>query len=209
MSINLYCEKMVENSLLYQNPFYVFRFPIAIFFGIFLYGYFQMKHISSNSYIQQILIPIACVLVLLVLLDMISRIMISSQEKERLIQLCKMENKKKQESFQNPSIEKSISSNGTQNINIDFQEESFQNNIRGNDTLVHSQDEYPQPLTSKTTTGKCIQDSDCCNLCSGSQENPCNVPTSIPGPQWMPQTAHSKQEELKQGIYTPSSCPIF
>jgi len=212
MNMNICCEKMVENHLLYQNPFYAFRFPIALFFGIFLYGYFQMKQISSNSYIQQILIPLACVLVLLVLLDMISRIMISSQEKENLLQLCKSQNqhpesKDKLESFK-PSIQKEMSPEGVQNINIDFHEEKFSNNVRGNDNLVHSQDEYPQPLTSKTTTGKCIQDSDCCNLCSGSNENPCNVVTAIPGPQWMPQTAHSKQEELKQGIYTPSFCPI-
>jgi hypothetical protein len=69
--------------------------------------------------------------------------------------------------------------------------------------------EIPLSLPTSDSSGKCIHKSDCCNLCSGSGENPCNVVTAIPGPQWLPQTARAKQSELASGQLTPSTCPIY
>jgi hypothetical protein len=68
--------------------------------------------------------------------------------------------------------------------------------------------ETPLSLPTPDTLSKCIHQSDCCNLCSGTGENPCKVVTAIPGPQWMPQTARAKQQEIASGNFTPSICPL-
>ena len=269
-------EKVIENYLLYKNPLYAFRLPIAILLGIFLYGYFELKHISDNSYIRQILIPLACILVILVLLDMLSRIFVSKDEKDRLMKLCKLfmaqphmrgkeidivmiekyggqvEGFKSeggttqtnqmptiselpvQDSTQIPdtTVTKKLQIKpGTKNINIDMsnflegnnsqefftnkQPQIGQSNIEN--TYASPYDSFsqnyenPDVIPSKNMSGsKCIQNSDCCNLCSGTNENPCNINnTTIPGPQWMPQSAASKQNELKNNQFTPSMCQIY
>jgi len=271
LKMDICSEKVIENYLLYKNPLYAFRLPIAILLGIFLYGYFELKHISDNSYIRQILIPLACILVILVLLDMLSRIFVSKDEKDRLMKLCKLfmaqphmrgkeidivmiekyggqvEGFKSeggttqtnqmptiselpvQDSIQIPdtTVTKKLQIKpGTKNINIDMnnntqeffsnkQPQIGQSNIEN--TYASPYDSFsqnyenPDVIPSKNMTGsKCIQNSDCCNLCSGTNENPCNINnTTIPGPQWMPQSAASKQNELKNNQFTPSMCQIY
>jgi hypothetical protein len=67
----------------------------------------------------------------------------------------------------------------------------------------------PFPLEAVSYNGKCIEDSSCCNLCSGSQNsNPCNVVAPIPGPQWLPQSAESVQKRLSTNNYTEAKCNI-
>lgn len=57
---------------------------------------------------------------------------------------------------------------------------------------------------------QCIQSSNCCSLCSGSENsNPCNLIAPIPGPQWIPQTAESVQNRLVNNNYTKSKCAII
>jgi hypothetical protein len=250
-------EKMIEQYLLFKNPLYAFRFPIALLLGIFIYGYFEMKHISSNSYIQQILIPIASILFIMVLIDMISRIMVSQNEKERLMKLCKLfmaqphmkgrtidiymiENYKGEiEGFENkdgsqipqiPTVSE-LPQQESQVIMDSFaprqksdkklnpqmerlrkhymKKEKFENQIitMPYDALSKNV-ETPLSLPTPDVSSKCIQKSDCCNLCSGSGENPCGVVTAIPGPQWLPQTARTKQQEIASGQFTPSICPL-
>ncbi len=266
-------EKIIENYLLYKNPLFAFRFPISLLLGIFFYGYFEMKKISSNSYIQQILIPLASILFSMVLIDMICRLMISKDEIDRLMKLCKLffaqpkmkgreidivmiENYKgdvegfqvKGTSQENPlpeitemphkkdstKIIPDTSTTGkmktnkmntklTKEINITF--EGFANQtVEQHQQQIgepfspalafdnfDSSYEIPESFETKKIIGpsKCIQPSDCCNLCSGTNENPCNITTAIPGPQWMPLTAKAKQNELQNNQYTPSTCPIY
>jgi hypothetical protein len=252
-------EKMIEQYLLLKNPLYAFRFPIALLLGIFIYGYFEMKKISSNSYINQILIPIAAILFVMVLIDMISRVMVSQNEKERLMKLCKMfmaqphmkgrtidiymienyngkvagfETKDQSQTPQMPTVSEMATENSgvimdpfavrqKSLTNIDAsmdkfrkqysKKEKFEN--QGLVTMPYDSFsknvENPLSLPAVDESGKCIEKSNCCNLCSGSGENPCKVVTAIPGPQWLPQTARSKQQEIVSGQMTPSTCPLY
>lgn len=252
-------EKMIEQYLLLKNPLYAFRFPIALLIGIFIYGYFEMKKISSNSYINQILIPIASILFVMVLIDMISRVMVSQSEKERLMKLCKMfmaqphmkgrtidiymienyngqvegfETKDQTQTPKMPTVSE-MPSESSEVIMDPFaprqksltkldpsmerirkqysKKEKFEN--KGFITMPYdsfSQHvETPLSLPVQDESGKCIEKSNCCNLCSGSGENPCKVVTAIPGPQWLPQTARSKQQEISSGQMTPATCPLY
>ena len=54
----------------------------------------------------------------------------------------------------------------------------------------------------------CIEKSNSCSLCSGSNSNPSNVVAPIPGPQWMPQSAEYVQQRLKNNDYTKASCSM-
>ena len=252
-------EKMIEQYLLLKNPLYAFRFPIALLLGIFIYGYFEMKKISSNSYIQQILIPIASILFVMVLIDMISRVMVSQNEKERLMKLCKMfmaqphmkgrtvdiymienydgkvngfETTGQSQTSQMPTVsempiqssdvimdpfaprQKSLTklNRSMEKLRKQFsKKETFEN--QGLVTMPYDSFskhvENPLSLPAVDESGKCIEKSNCCNLCSGSGENPCKVVTAIPGPQWLPQTARSKQQEIVSGQMTPSTCPLY
>ncbi len=261
-------EKMIENYLLYKNPLYAFRFPLALLFGIIIYGYVEMKKWSDNSYINQLLIPFASILLMMVILDMIARMMISKKEKKRLMLLCKMfkgkvlakglsnmldlsmlENYDGQiEGFTNSedgSVQTAIEEKEEKDIKelFDVSAQALQQRMKdamimsnemqepegfeskrpqigepmdyesnqqfvnlADDTLaLHSS---PMNLESKPVNSKCISGSNCCSLCSGMGDNPCNIIAPIPGPQWLPQTAAAKQQELKSGKYTPSVCPM-
>jgi hypothetical protein len=63
----------------------------------------------------------------------------------------------------------------------------------------------PFPIEYNKTPSKCIENSNSCNICSGDVNN-INAP--IPGPQWMPLSAETMQDNLKNNIYTPSKCRI-
>ena len=65
----------------------------------------------------------------------------------------------------------------------------------------------PSPLEAVNYNSECIEDSNCCNLCSGSKNsNPCNLVAPIPGPQWLPQSAESVQKRLASNNYTDAKC---
>ena len=66
----------------------------------------------------------------------------------------------------------------------------------------------PFPLESIKYNSKCIEDSNCCSLCSGTNINPCNIVAPIPGPNWLPQNAESVQSRLVNNDYTSSKCPL-
>ena len=64
------------------------------------------------------------------------------------------------------------------------------------------------------TCSDCNDDSPCllggtsCGaLCSGTNNNPCNLVAPIPGPQWQPQRASAVQRRWTNGQYVPSICP--
>lgn len=55
----------------------------------------------------------------------------------------------------------------------------------------------------------CLLGKDKCNpICSGNNENPCHLQTSVPGPQWQPQNASSVQNRLNKGEFVPNYCPL-
>lgn len=55
----------------------------------------------------------------------------------------------------------------------------------------------------------CLLGKDNCNpLCSGSNQNPCNLHVATPGPQWQPQRAETVQNRLNNGLFVPAQCPL-
>jgi hypothetical protein len=88
MEIN--CEQIVEEYLLNKNPLYSFSFPISLLLAIIVFGISKARKWSTNSYINQILIPVLTFLLTMVVIDIISRMMVSGDEKAHLIQKCKI-----------------------------------------------------------------------------------------------------------------------
>jgi len=231
MEIN--CENIVERYLLTQNPLYSFSFPISILVAIIVFGCGKVYKWSDNSYINQILIPILALLGTMVIIDLISRIMVSKDEKMKLMMLCKQwmhdpkqkSNKLDMDVVANYQVQninnintKSIENklNLKRNIEIKKEKESFTNKI-----VEHEQQNVvdapiaeiphisPQTIPHAPDGKMCIQNSGNCNLCSGQpNDNPYKLVAPIPGPQWMPESAATVQNRLVNNNYTASVCPI-
>jgi len=82
------CKILAETYLLNQNPLYAFNFPISLLVGIVFFGLSKAFNWSKNSYINQILIPVVAFLCTMVILDIISRLMISKSAKEAIVAQC-------------------------------------------------------------------------------------------------------------------------
>jgi hypothetical protein len=246
------CEKIVESFLLNKNPLYIFSFPISLIISIIVFGFATNNKWSSNSYILQILIPIVVLLLSMVSLDMISRMMISSDEKDRLMKLCNLW-------MHNPNVRNNPILNNIQNADLDLislyngKIEGFENNgnvqgdptlrvnplaekdnsIKGNEikdnttkVFINTQNKLieeidsigandekssltPSPIDYESNqSSMCIEKSNSCSLCSGSNSNPSNVVAPVPGPQWIPQTAEYVQQRLKNNDYTKAKCTM-
>lgn len=226
MEIN--CDKIVEKYLLIQNPLYSFSFPISILVSIIVFGIAKAYKWSNNSYINQILIPILALLLTMVLLDIISRMMISKDEKIKLTQLCKQwmhdpSSKKLNKLIDMNEISKYKVENFTGD-NIKENEFEHKNGDKNEHKKEHNKEFFyqekndvespiaeiphlsPFPLSYKKNGELCIEDSNGCNLCSGSGKNPYNLVAPIPGPQWLPQSAEAVQNRLVNNDYTKSKC---
>lgn len=234
MEIN--CGKIAENYLLIQNPLYSFSFPIAILVAIIIFGCAKAYKWSNNSYINQILIPVLALLLTMVLLDVISRLMISKNDKMKVTQMCNqwINNKVSVENFASKQKENKsqkqiqIQNEKQKQLTIpynkmnpsklkDIKDEKKIMEKMGNmnnnatqliDPIAEIPNISPSPLPFKPDGHMCIQDSNGCNLCSGSGQNPYNLIAPIPGPQWLPESAATVQNRLKNNNYTASKCPI-
>lgn len=213
------CEKLVETYLLNKNPLYTFNFPIALIISIVVFGFATSNKWSSNSYILQILIPILTLVLVMVCIDMISRMMISSDEMEMLTKKCKLW-------MHNPNIKNNPLLNNIQTADMELIA-LYKGRIEGFENVDRSgriqRDVTPMinPLSPKDYSIKeideikdhsgktfkmCAEKSGSCSLCSGSGVNPYNLVAPIPGPQWLPQTAEYVQERLKNNNYTKATC---
>jgi hypothetical protein len=216
MEIN--CEALVEKYLLNLNPLYAFGFPLAILVGIVLFGFSKAYKWTDNSYINQLLIPILSFLLTLVLIDIIARLMINKGKKMELVKLCKtwvhnpknknniismdsiMHNKTNFEYYSNNNDSEDDIKNTFIGINkIDNNDQFVENPIS---EIPHI---FPSPLEAKKEGNKCIQNSNCCSICSGSA-NSCNLIAPVPGPQWIPESAKTVQNRLKNNDYTKGKC---
>lgn len=227
MEIN--CGKIAENYLLIQNPLYSFSFPIAILVAIIIFGCAKAYKWSNNSYINQILIPVLALLLTMVLLDIISRLMITKNDKIKVTQMCNqwINNKVSVENFASKQKQKQIKipphlldnmkKNKSKN-KIEFQKNGKKNimekmeNMNTLEKVIDPIAEIPNispfPLPFNPDGQMCIQNSNSCNLCSGSGQNPYNLIAPIPGPQWLPESAETVQSRLKNNNYTAAKCPI-
>ncbi len=224
--MNINCETIIEKYLLNQNPLYAFSFPLALLVAIIIFGISKAYKWSENSYINQILIPILAFLLTMVVIDVISRMMIKKEEKMRLVELCKtlLSNGSKDHPLLNKIMnnvkEKSyiesftIQDNQIHNNLISDKKEANKNIVVNSsknmpiDPICEIPNISPYPLNANSNGNSCIQNSNCCSLCSPTNDNPCNIIAPIPGPQWLPSNAETVQNNLKNNIYTPSKCII-
>jgi hypothetical protein len=228
--LNIDCNVAVENYLLNLNPLYVFSFPIAVLVSIIVFGVSKAYNWSNNSYIIQILIPILTLLIIMILIEFISRAMILSKDREKLLEMCndwKNDDKIKKNSILQNFIDMDIILNYQKNKKENFT--NLENSapypeeikIINDSTIIKNSEENveanqdfmshlsPYPLQFRDVKSKCVDNSSCCNLCSGANDNPCNVNVApIPSPIWMPQSAESVQNRLKNNEYTLSKCDI-
>ena len=62
---NINCYDRAKEDLVENHLLYMFRGPIALLVAIFVYAYAKQINFSSNSYVNQILVPIGTFLLLL------------------------------------------------------------------------------------------------------------------------------------------------
>lgn len=236
--MNIDCPDIIKNYLLNQNPLYAFSFPLSLLTAIIVFGIAKTYNWSSNSYINQILIPIVTFLITMVLIDIISRSMLNKAKVNMLVNQCKniIHKPKLHDKILNKILNlesnaesntestEGFTSNMSENnssiplpnnlypsiqlpVDVNLNEINNQSYSDPVDTIPHVE---PAPLEySKFSSALCIQPSNCCSLCSGSPDsNPCNLVAPIPGPQWIPQSAESVQNRLKNNQYSESICPI-
>mgnify|MGYP000713459549 CR=1 FL=1 len=89
--------------------------------------------------------------------------------------------------------------------------EGFRNpyaNINSNYEVLNN-DPVPSPpaQVSPSACLSCGIDK-CSPVCSGADENPCNLQLSTPGPQWQVQSAQAVQNRLNNGKFVPNRCPL-
>jgi hypothetical protein len=208
--MNINCKEVAERYLLNQNPLYTFSFPLSLLISIIIFGCAKAFIWSDNSYINQIFIPILALLLSMVIFDIIARQMISKADKEKIISECKSWNNNDKTYFPTENFT-SIKEN-INKLNDEKNLEKKENKVIDEKDKVdflyaEIPNMQPSSIESKPEGELCIQNSNCCSLCSGSENsNPCNIIAPIPGPQWLPQSAKSVQERLVNENYTKAVC---
>lgn len=87
---------------------------------------------------------------------------------------------------------------------------SFKNNLAAFESTYQPIQTPPLPTPpAQVNPQDCLLGKDNCSpICSGNNDNPCNLQTSVPGPQWQPQSASSVQNRLNNGQFVPNFCPL-
>jgi len=230
------CEALIDRYLLIKNPIYTFSFPISVLVAIIVFGLVKAYKYSNNSYLNQILIPLSALLVCMVLIDLVSRAMISEEEREKLKKLCasymndpnKLKLIKKQKAINMADVEKYDGNiDGFENIDNEqileedqvnaFEDKSDLSKVHIFDNITTQFIENKQVMNNNNNelVGsfpldkiKCVGDTKTYkgNLCSGADDKPDDLVASVPGPQWLPQDADTVQRRLKTNNYTKSRC---
>jgi hypothetical protein len=81
---------------------------------------------------------------------------------------------------------------------------NIKNNVLGINPKFVKKPIIPQPSNEIECVGN--DQSNECHLCSGMEMNPNNLVAPIAGPTWLPQSAESVQNRLKNGNYTAGKC---
>ena len=89
MSYNINCDMIVTNYLMNRNPIYKFRGPISILITLLVVGHSDKLNLSKNVYINQLVLPICVFFISMVLIDMLTRILISKDSIDKLRMKCK------------------------------------------------------------------------------------------------------------------------
>jgi hypothetical protein len=82
------CESLVKSYLLYQNPLYVYSFPIALIVAIVMYGICSTMKWCQNSYVAQIIVPVFTIFVVIWILDAVAKSMLNTRKVDELMGVC-------------------------------------------------------------------------------------------------------------------------
>lgn len=82
------CESLVKSYLLYQNPLYVYSFPIALIVAIVMYGICSTMKWCQNSYVAQIIVPVFTIFVVIWIIDALANSMVDRREMDEMMGVC-------------------------------------------------------------------------------------------------------------------------
>ena len=74
------CENMISDYLMNNNPIYKNRGILSIIVAIITIAIAEYYNLSSNSFVNQLIIPISMFIVTMVLIDSVSRIFLSKDK---------------------------------------------------------------------------------------------------------------------------------
>jgi hypothetical protein len=83
------CENIVESYLLSKCVLVQQKYLIALFLSIIMFIY-VINTYKFDQYMEQIIIPLLTFIVVLVIIDVVSKMMINNEEKDRLVKLCQL-----------------------------------------------------------------------------------------------------------------------
>ena len=232
----LNCESLVREYLLNKNPIYQYKLPISILISIFVFTTIVNKKQIKNSYMLQIIIPMSVLILVNVLINVISNLMLSKDEMNKMRSLC-------QNWFSNTDIRKhpilsrimdldiiesysgqtpkSINSLKNDILDITSEEENkrkeYFTNSKKYDHMPGEEHEHLTNYVSDYVSDNVsdnvlpVETNKCllnssCNVLCSGEGNPCNLVAPIPGPQWQPQSAEAVQQRLINKDYTKAYC---
>ena len=230
------CSNIAKLILMIENPIYKHRLIISLLVSVLLSYFVIIKFIkvSKEVLITLVIVSTFCLHQLIEFLlsrfidedrlnDLVNRC--SEVQKENFINKLddlKFEDpkdkpldvldKKQRDSF-NERVQISLETvNKYINKNISDSKNNLSEKFTNPspfDSTFQKIETPPLPTPSaQVTINNCLLGKDNCNpLCSGSAQNPCNLQTPSPGPQWQPQSARAVQNRLNNGEYVPSLCP--
>ena len=226
------CENIVESYLLSKCVLVQQKYLIALFLSIIMFIY-VINTYKFDQYMEQIIIPLLTFIVVLVIIDVISKMMINNEEKDRLVKLFINMNAVSNyngiiEGFEqngncqsSPDLkenEKVIDTSKENNDNTQTVFPSDSNSpvphndinevhhiMESGDSLIRNKAPFGSESVELNNDESCLFGTSCGAICSTKNTKaPCVAP--VPGPQWQPQSAASVQQRLANKNYTKNSC---
>lgn len=230
------CSNIAKLILMIENPIYQHRLIISLLVSVLL-SYFVIIKLVKVSKEVLVTLVIVSTFGLHQLIEFIISKIIDEDKLNDLVNRCsevqkenflnKLDDLKFEDPKGKPSevLDEKQRNDFNKRVEISLETvNKFNKNISESKNEVSEKFTNPSPFDStfqkietppmpsppaQVTRDDCLLGKDNCNpLCSGSAENPCNLQTPSPGPQWQPQSAESVQKRLTNGIFVPNLCPL-
>lgn len=230
------CSNIAKLILMIENPIYQHRLIISLLVSVLL-SYFVIIKLVKVSKEVLVTLVIVSTFGLHQLIEFIISKIIDEDKLNDLVNRCsevqkenflnKLDDLKFEDPKGKPSevLDEKQRNDFNKRVEISLETvNKFNKNISESKNEVSEKFTNPSPFDStfqkietppmpsppaQVTRDDCLLGKDNCNpLCSGSGENPCNLQTPSPGPQWQPQSAESVQKRLTNGIFVPNLCPL-
>jgi hypothetical protein len=231
------CSDIAKLILMVENPIYKHRLIISLLTSVLLSYFIIIKFLKVSKEILVMLVIVGT-FGLHQLIEFLLSKFIDEDKLNDLVNKCsevqkenflnKLDNLK----FENPKDKPSdvldekqrMDFNKRVAISLETINKNINKNISDSKDDVSEKFTNPSPFDStfqkietpplpsppaQVTNEDCLLGKDNCNpLCSGSAQNPCNLQTPSPGPQWQPQNATAVQNRLTNGQFVPNFCPL-